>query len=288
MFGNRGRSSGAGVAFSRDPSTGSAAPVIEFMFEAQGEDVVSGKHNPDTDEVLAHTIPLAAVQLRETLVRLEQEFGDVQDVEFTIEDGKLWILQTRSAKRTPHAALRFAVDLVRAGVITPPQALCRLDGVDLTSVISRRLGNVGEAVTRATGASIGVAVGRAAFDTTAVQRVASAGEPVILIRADTSTSDVAAFALSAGIVTAAGGRTAHAALVARQMGKPCVVGCEQLVVDAPHRLARLGNATVHEGDWLSIDGEAGAIYLGRGQIIDEGAEAELAEVERWRAIAAAS
>jgi pyruvate,orthophosphate dikinase len=288
VFGNRGRSSGAGVAFSRDPSTGSAAPVIEFMFEAQGEDVVSGKHNPDTDEVLAHTIPLAAVQLRETLVRLEQEFGDVQDVEFTIEDGKLWILQTRSAKRTPHAALRFAVDLVRAGVITPPQALCRLDGVDLTSVISRRLGNVGEAVTRATGASIGVAVGRAAFDTTAVQRVASAGEPVILIRADTSTSDVAAFALSAGIVTAAGGRTAHAALVARQMGKPCVVGCEQLVVDAPHRLARLGNATVHEGDWLSIDGEAGAIYLGRGQIIDEGAEAELAEVERWRALAAAS
>ena len=219
VFGNRGRSSGA------DPSTGSPAPVIEFMFEAQGEDVVSGRHNPDTNKVPAHTIPLAAIQLEETLVRLEQEFGDVQDVEFTIEDGKLWILQTRSAIRTPHA-LRFAVDLVRAGVITPPQALRRLDGVDLTSVISRRLGNVGE--TRGTGASIGVAVGRAAFDTTAVQRVASAGEPVILIRADTSTSDVAAFALSAGIVTAAGGRSAHAALVARQMRKPCVVGCAQL------------------------------------------------------------
>jgi pyruvate, orthophosphate dikinase len=282
VFGNRGMSSGAGVAFSRDPSTGAAEPVIDVLFDSQGEDVVSGRRNPDTEEALAHAVPEAAAQLRDVLARLEREFGDVQDVEFTIEDGKLWLLQTRAAKRTPRAALRFAIDLVRAGLITPSQALRRLDGVDLDALARKTLDRVGAAVGQGTGASAGVAVGRAAFDSASAQQMAAGGDPVILVRPDTSTADVAGFAVSEGIVTAVGGRTAHAALVARQMGKPCIVGCAGLSVDVAGHSARLAAAAIRQGDWLSIDGEAGTIHLGRGEIVVERPEAELAEVKRWR------
>jgi pyruvate,orthophosphate dikinase len=132
VFGNCGSSSAAGVAFSRDPSTGAAQPVIEVLFEAQGEDVVAGRHTPETEEALARTLPTVATQLRDILGQLEREFGDVQDVEFTIEDGRLYILQTRTAKRTPRAALRIAIDLVHEGLITPAQALHRLDGIGST------------------------------------------------------------------------------------------------------------------------------------------------------------
>ena len=144
VFGNRGLSSGAGVAFSRDPSTGAAKPVIEVLFESQGEDVVSGSRTPETDEALGRLAPAAAAQLRDVLARLEREFRDVQDVEFTIEDGKLWILQTRAVKRTAQAALRFAIDLVKEGLITPSEALQRLDGFDLNVLVGRRLTDVGE------------------------------------------------------------------------------------------------------------------------------------------------
>ena len=281
VFGNRGLSSGAGVAFSRDPSTGEPAPVIDVLFESQGEDVVSGSRNPATEEVLARYVPAAPAQLRKTLTRLEQELGDVQDVEFTIEDGKLWILQTRSAKRTPQAALRFAIDFVKEGRITPSEGLRRLRGLDLNTLASKRLVGVGEPAARGTGASAGVAVGRATFDSQDAQRLASAG-PVILVRPDLSTSDVAGFSISEGIVTAVGARTAHAALVARQMGKACIVGCAGLTIDLGSRRAQLAGAAIIEGDWLSIDGGAGTIYLGRGTIAVDRPEAELAEIARWR------
>lgn len=282
VFGNSGLTSGAGVAFSRDPSTGAARPVIDVLFGSQGEDVVSGRRNPDTEEAIACSLPAVAAELREALTRLEQEFGDVQDVEFTIEDGKLWILQTRAAKRTPQAALRFAIDFVKEGRIARPEALRRLQGLDLDGLVSRRLVNAGEPAARGTGASAGIAVGRAAFDPDGAVRLAASGDPVILVRPDTNTADVAGFAVSAGIVTAVGGRTAHAALVARQLGKPCVVGCAELSVDVTARNARLSQAAINEGDWLSIDGEAGTIYLGRGKIVDERPEAELAEIARWQ------
>jgi pyruvate, orthophosphate dikinase len=282
VFGNRGRTSGAGVAFSRDPSTGAARPVIDVLFDSQGEDVVSGRRNPDTEAVMAAVAPEAATQLREMLALLEREFGDVQDVEFTIEDGKLWLLQTRAAKRTPRAALRFAIDFVREGLITPAQGLRRLDGVDLGALSHKTLADVGAAVGQGTGASAGVAVGRAAFDAANAQQMAARGDPVILLRPDTSTADVAGFAVSEGIVTALGGRTAHAALVARQMGKPCIVGCAGLSVELAGHCARLAASTIRQGDWLSIDGEAGTIHLGRGEIIVERPAAELAEVESWR------
>jgi pyruvate,orthophosphate dikinase len=283
VFGNRGRSSGAGVAFSRDPSTGAAKPLIDILFESQGEDIVSGRRNPETEEAIARSLPMVATQLRETLARLEKEFSDVQDVEFTVEDGKLWILQTRSAKRTPLAALRFAIDFVKEGLITPLQALHRLDGVDVSALARKRFLDAGVPVTRGTGASAGIAVGRAAFDPASAERLAAGGEPAILIRPDTSTADVAGFAISAGIVTAVGGRTAHAALVARQMGKPCVVGCAALMVDVARHSAQLAETPIKEGDWISIDGETGAIYLGKCSIVVERPEAELNELERWRA-----
>ncbi len=278
VFGNRGYSSGAGVAFSRDPSTGAAQPVIDVLFESQGEDVVSGSKTPETETAIERQVPQAAAQLRETLVRLEREFADVQDVEFTIEDGKLWLLQARAAKRTPLAALKFAVDFVKERLITPAQALQRLNGVDLNALVQRRFAGTDEPAARGTGASAGVAVGRIAFDSGSAERFAGRGEPVILVRPDISTSDIGGFAVSAGIVTAVGGRTAHAALVARQMSRPCIVGCADLKVDLAARRALLRATNVKEGDWLSIDGEAGTIYLGRREVVVVRPQAELAEV----------
>jgi pyruvate, orthophosphate dikinase len=283
VFGNSGAASGAGVAFSRDPSSGAAEPVIDVLFDSQGEDVVSGRRNPQSEQAIARALPETAAQLRDALVRLERAFNDVQDVEFTIEDGKLWILQTRAAKRTPEAALRFAVDFVREGRITPAEALRRLHDVDLGRLVTNRLVDAGDAVTRGTAASSGIAVGRAAFACESARRISQAGEPVILVRPDTSTADVAGFAVSAGIVTAVGGRTAHAALVARQMGKPCIVACNGLAIDAAGRSAQLARHTLNEGDWLSIDGGSGEIYLGRGTVIGERPAMELAQVEQWRA-----
>jgi pyruvate, orthophosphate dikinase len=283
VFGNSGAASAAGVAFSRDPSSGAAQPVIDVLFDSQGEDVVSGRRNPQMEDAIAHSLPEVAVQLRDALVRLERAFNDVQDVEFTIEDGKLWFLQTRAAKRTPQAALRFAIDFVREGRITPAEALRRLRGVDLSSLVTNRLVDAGDAVARGIAASSGVAVGRAAFACESARQLAASGEPVILVRPDTSTADVAGFAASVGIVTAVGGRTAHAALVARQMGKPCVVACAGLAVDAADHSAQLARHTLNEGDWLSIDGGSGEIYLGRGRVISDRPAVELAQVEQWRA-----
>jgi len=282
VFGNCGFSSAAGVAFSRDPSTGAARPVIEVLFGAQGEDVVAGRHTPETEEALARALPPVATQLRDILGQLEREFGDVQDVEFTIEDGRLYMLQTRTAKRTPRAALRIAIDLVHEGLITPAQALRRLDGIELDALSRQRLLDTHDPVARGIGASSGIASGRAAFDSAAAEQLTGCGDPVILVRPDTNTGDVAGFAVSAGIVTAVGGRTAHAALVARQMGKPCVVGCDRTAVDIARRRAQFASATVAEGEWISIDGDSGKVYLGRREVVTERPEDELAEVERWR------
>ena len=282
VYGNSGAGSGAGVAFSRDPSTGAAEPVIDVLFGSQGGDVVSGSNNPETEEALGSLLPEIASQLREALKKLEQEFGDIQDVEFTIEHGKLWLLQTRAAKRTPYAAVRFAIDLVNEGKITPAEALHRLKEFNLDSLAHKRLLNPGPVVARGIGSSAGIAVGRAAFDAPGAARLAANDDPIIFVRPDTNTSDVAGFAISVGIVTAVGGRTAHAALVARQLAKPCIVGCTSLAIDMTRRDAQLADVTLREGDWLSIDGSAGTIYLGRGTIATERPEAELAQIDRWR------
>ena len=179
VFGNAGGSSGAGVAFSRDPSSGVATPVIDVLFDSQGEDVVSGDHNPETENALAVSLPQAANDLRAALRRLEDEFADVQDVEFTIENGKLWMLQTRAAKRTPRAALRLAIDFVKEGRISAAEGLSRLDGVDLRALVNKRLVIAAQPIGHGTCASSGVAVGRAAFDSDSAARFAAGGDPVI-------------------------------------------------------------------------------------------------------------
>jgi len=282
VFGNGGLTSGAGVAFSRDPSTGLARPMTDVVLDAQGEDVVSGRRTPDTEETIARSLPAITAELGDVLKRLEREFRDVQDIEFTIEDGKLWILQTRSAKRTPRAALRIAIDFVHEALITPDEALQRIDGIALDALTETRLAVTEDQLTSGIGASGGIAVGRAAFDSDSARRLAASGEPVILMRPDTSTADVAGFAIAAGIVTAVGARTAHAALVARQMGKPCIVGCSGMTIDVAADRALFSGATVAGGDWISMDGDSGRIYQGRREILQTRPDAELAEIDRWR------
>jgi pyruvate,orthophosphate dikinase len=286
VFGNMGRRSGAGVAFSRDPSTGERSPVVDLLFEAQGEDVVSGRRTPSTGDVLAARLPAVSAELLEALARLDAAFRDVQDVEFTIENGRLWMLQTRAAKRTPRAALRIAVDDVSAGLIGPAEALARLDGLQEEGLAVTRFESTGEAIGEGVPAAPGVAAGRTAFDSLSAQQFAAKGDPVILARPDTAAADVAGFAAAAGILTAAGGRTAHAALVARQMGKPCVVACQALAIDEANRRARIGAVAIAEGDWLSIDGDAGAVFAGRLPIVVTRPEEDLAEWRRWKERAA--
>ena len=282
VFGNRGTASGAGVAFSRDPSTGDADPVIDVLFEAQGEDVVSGRARPKTETELAQSSPAIAAELRRDLAKLERGFKDVQDIEFTIEDGRLWILQSRSAKRTPRAALKIAVDFVQEGLIAPQEALRRLDQLDLDRLAIARFAGTATPISR-DWRGRRCRCGTRGFDAASAESFASSGEPVILVRPDIDTADVAGFAASSGALTAMGGRTAHASLIARQMGKPCVVSCAGLEVDAVARRVKIGATLIAEGDWLSIDGDTGEVFLGQREIVAERPEAALAAIDTWRA-----
>jgi len=283
VFGNKGATSGAGVAFSRDPSSGAPEPQIDVLFEAQGEDVVSGRRTPKTEAELAVAAPKVAAELRRALVQLERHFRDVQDIEFTIEDGGLWILQSRAAKRTASAALRIAVDLVREGLISEQEGLDRLQELDLDALVLTRFGDKATAAAHGIGAASGVAVGVATFDAARAERHAAAGDPVILIRPDVDTADIRGFAAASGIVSAAGGRTAHASLVARQMGKACVVSCGGLRVDPEAQRASIDGMPIAEGDWISIDGGTGEVFLGQRDIVTEWPQAALDEVAKWRA-----
>ncbi len=274
VFGNRGFTSGSGVAFSRNPSTGADEPMIDMLVDAQGEDVVSGLRTPETEATIANSLPGVLAELRAVLRRLEHHYRDAQDVEFSIEEGRLWILQTRAVKRTPRAALRIAIDLVRDRAIGEQEAARRLEGIDVEQLAITRFANPGEPSARGVGASAGVAVGRAAFDSAAAERLAALGDPVVLMRSDMSTDDVGGIALAAAIVTTAGGRTAHAALVARQKGKPCVVACTSLSVDASSRRADLVPEAIEEGDWISVDGDSGCVFIGRREIVTEKPERE--------------
>jgi len=282
VFGNSGGRSGAGVAFSRNPANGAKELYVDFLVDAQGEDVVAGRRMPGNRDFLGARLPQAAKELAEGATRLEREFRDVQDVEFTVENGTLFFLQTRSAKRTPRAALRVLVDFVREGLLDPKTALDRAGEIDLERARITRFAAQAPAIATALSASPGVASGRVAFDSTRAKALAAAKEPVILVRHDTSTEDVGGFAAASGILTAVGGRTAHAAVVARQLGKVCLVGCRDLVIDeAAHRAEIAGNK-IAEGDWLSLDGESGAVMLGRLDIVAELPQAELAAIEAWR------
>jgi pyruvate, orthophosphate dikinase len=282
VFGNAGGKSGAGVAFSRNPATGAKELYVDFLSDAQGEDVVAGRRIPAGADLLAARLPLAAKELAQGAALLERQLRDLQDIEFTIENGRLFFLQTRAAKRTPRAALRVLVDFVREGVLDAETALKRVGEIDLDRAAITRFAAKTPAVARATSASPGVATGRVAFTSARAEALAAKNEAVILVRPDTSTEDVAGFAAAAGILTAVGGRTAHAAVVARQLGKVCLVGCRALKLDESGHGGAIGDHMLAEGDWISLDGETGEVMLGRLDIIAEAPKEELAAIEEWR------
>ncbi len=262
VFGNAGGTSGAGVGFTRDPATGAAELYVDYAANAQGEDIVAGRAALAAG---AGPLPeLLADDLAELAQLLEHEFRDVQEFEFTVENGALFVLQTRDAKRTPLAALTIAVALAEAGIVTPAEARARLAGLDVDHVETVEVEGASSIVPLATGvaASIGVASGIAVFDPARAIERAQAGVAVILLRAEVATGDIAALESAVGLVAARGARTSHAAVVARQLGKPCIVGCTALEIDADQRAGRLGARRIGEGEPLTMDAASGHIYAG--------------------------
>jgi pyruvate,orthophosphate dikinase len=284
VFGNMGGTSGSGVAFSRDPATGENALYLDFLWNAQGEDVVSGRYPVQDTGGLQGAMPELYRELRRVAGQLERLFRDVQDFEFTVQEGRLYLLQSRDAKRTPWAALRIACDLVKEGLIDEATALERLAEYDLDSIQSVRLVPSGDSRPLCSGipASPGVAVGQIALDPQSAVAMASAGRTPILVREDISPADIAGLAAAAGVLTARGGRTSHAAVVARQLNKVCIVGCRELAIPSAGLSCRLGERWFREGEYLSLDGHSGTVYGGKLEVVVEKPQVYLQEVKRWR------
>ena len=288
VYGNAGGESGAGVAFTRNPATGAREMYFDFQFNAQGEDVVAGRHRMHDNERLRLVLPAVWARLTDICRELEALFGDAQDFEFTVQSGMLFLLQTRRAKRTDWAAVMIAADMVEEGLLRPAEALAHLRGIDLDAVTKTRFAMpVPEALAVAQVAGMGVASGAIALDSEAVQRLSATGAPTILVRRDTATTDIEGMALAAGILTASGGRTSHAAVVARQLGKVCLVACPELEIDMDHRRCRIGGTLLNDGDFLSLDGNTGAVHPGRLAMTTERPERVLAAIADWRDTVAA-
>jgi pyruvate,orthophosphate dikinase len=287
VYGNAGGTSGSGVAFTRDPATGESRLYVDFLFNAQGEDVVSGRHRPDESASLAAVLPEVHAEISRAAQALEQDFLDAQEFEFTVQDGSLFLLQTRTAKRTAWAALRTAIDLVAEGLIAPGEALARLDGIDLGQLTLTRVSG-GAALAGGISASNGVATGEIVLDAASAKRRRQEGRSVILVRDHPTTEDIAGIAACSGLLSASGGRTSHAAVVARHLEKVCVVGCDALAIDADRRRCQIGSREFAEGDMISLDGASGMVFAGTVEVIQERPVAWLAEVARWRAAASAA
>jgi pyruvate, orthophosphate dikinase len=286
VYGNAGGKSGAGVGFTRNPASGEREFYFDFQFNSQGEDVVAGRQVLRDNARLRVALPEIWRQLDQACHELELLFGDAQDFEFTVQSGILWFLQSRRAKRTPWALLRIAVDMVEEGICRPADALQRLDEIDLNLVQRTSFAQpLPPPLASAQVASIGVACGAIALDSAAAKRMVAAGQPVILVRQETSTADIDGLAVAEGVVTATGGRTSHAAVVARQLGKVCLVSCPGLMVDVGGRTLRIGDRKLMEGEFLSIDGNDGTVYPGRLTVVTERPERELAVIKTWRAAA---
>jgi pyruvate,orthophosphate dikinase len=301
VFGNTGPRSGSGVAFTRNPSNGDKQLYGEYLPNAQGEDVVAGLRTPaplttsaaapgKEGTSLESCAPAAFEAVSEYCTKLERHFGDMQDVEFTIEDGTPYLLQTRAAKRTARAAVRIAVDMVHEGVLSRDQALLRVDARSLEQLLQARLPSPSELAASgihpaASGlpASPGAASGRIVFDADDAIRSAAEGQEVILVRQETSAEDIHGMKVAKGVVTAAGGMTSHAAVVARGLGKCCVVGCGTMQIDFAERTLRLDDAAdpLREGDLLTLDGSTGNIYAGALDLVASTTVDELAELMTW-------
>ncbi|MFL5970427.1 MAG: pyruvate, phosphate dikinase [Gaiellaceae bacterium] len=283
VFGNKGDTSGTGVAFTRDPSTGEQGLYGEFLPNAQGEDVVAGIRTPQPLAEMQAKLPRAFEQLLETMRRLEEHYRDMQDIEFTVEDNELYLLQTRSAKRTAAAAVKAAVDMVEEGLISREDAIARIDPQQLEQLLHPMLDPTAEWEVAAKGlnASPGAASGKIVLDADTAERRGKTGEKVILVRWETTPDDIHGLIPAAGVLTAHGGMTSHAAVVARGMGKPCVAGCDGLSIDFDARTISLGGQTLSEGDVLTIDGGTGAVIVGEVPLVAPRANDDLETILGW-------
>lgn len=285
VFGNSGPLSGSGVGFTRNPADGTQAAYIDYLPNAQGEDVVAGRRNAFGASELQCRLPDAYQELMRGCETLERIFGDMQDFEFTIEDGRLYFLQSRAGKRTPIAALRIAHDLVKEKRITKQQALAHLGELEFERIeIEELVLPAGtEPIARAVPAGVGMLAGIAVLDPGRVDELKQRGKPLILIREHAETVDIAALDVADALVTRHGARTSHAAVVARQLGKICLVGCEVLSIDRSRRGCYFGETAIAEGDELSIDGTNGAIYRGAFPVRRSKPDKLIAEIKRWQA-----
>ncbi|MDO5411514.1 MAG: pyruvate, phosphate dikinase, partial [Lachnospiraceae bacterium] len=268
VFGNKGETSGTGVAFTRNPSTGEKGIFGEYLINAQGEDVVAGVRTPQPITQLENDLPECYAQFMDLAMKLENHFHDMQDMEFTIEEGKLYFLQTRNGKRTAPAAIKIACDLVDEGQITPEEAICRIDAKSLDQLLHPTFDpaalKAGEVIGSALPASPGAAAGKVYFtaDDAKAAGKGGRGERVILVRLETSPEDIEGMHAAQGILTVRGGMTSHAAVVARGMGTCCVSGCGEIKIDEEAKTFTLGGHTFAEGDYISLDGTTGKIYKG--------------------------
>jgi len=282
VFGNMGNDSGTGVGFTRNPSTGEKEFYGEYLTNAQGEDVVAGIRTPKPISELEKEIPEVYKQLREITERLEKHYRDVQDFEFTIERGKLYMLQTRTGKRTPLAAVKIAVDMVKEGLITKEEAIMRVEPSQIDQLLHPIIDPKAkvEPVAKGLPASPGAASGKIVFTADKAEELGKI-EPVILVREETSPDDIHGMATAKGILTSRGGMTSHAAVVARGMGKPCVVGCGAIQIDEGRGVMKIKDIELKEEDWITIDGGTGNVMIGKVPTIEAGITGEFKTIMEW-------
>ena len=281
VFGNMDLKSGSGIAFTRNPWTGEKLPVLDFRFEAQGEDLASGSRAGTLGFELKTALPIVYKEFEGIGHELEAHFRDMQDIEFTVEEGKLYILQSRDGKRSPMAALKIAVDLVDEGLISSDEALLKLEGIDLNSISVQRIRTDKTSLAKGDSASGGVAIGKITFSSERAKSHVS-GENVILVREIPSPDDLPGIQASKGLLTSSGARTAHAAVIARQMGKVCIVNCRELKLDPGGTKCTIGGKEFMEGDLISLDGTSGEIYEGKVEVTFEKPVELLEVVDVWK------
>lgn len=282
-FGNMGQDCGTGVAFTRNPSTGEKTLYGEFLVNAQGEDVVAGIRTPMPIDKLKEELPGVYQQFIDTCEKLEKHYRDMQDIEFTVEKGTLYMLQTRNGKRTARAAVKIAVDMVNEGLITIEEALQRVDAEQLNQLLHRQIDTSVqlEAIAKGLPASPGAASGKVLFDADLAEKMGGMGEKVVLVRSETTPDDIHGIIHAQGVLTSRGGMTSHAAVVARGMGKPCVCGCETIRIDTSARQFTVNGLVVKEGDIITIDGATGNVMLGEVPMIEPTLSDEFETLLQW-------
>lgn len=283
VYGNMGQDSGTGVAFTRNPSTGEKKYWGEYLKNAQGEDVVAGIRTPKDISEMKNDMPEAYEQLVEIFETLEQHYKDVQDVEFTIQDGELFMLQTRTGKRTAKAAVKIAVDMEKEGLIDEKTAVQRLAPSKIDELLHKRIDPDADVDVIAQGldASPGAATGKVIFDSDEAAELGEKGEKLLLVRTETSPEDIHGMDAAQGVLTSRGGMTSHAAVVARGMGKPCVAGCEAITVDYSKQQFSVDGKIVNKGDFITIDGTTGEVYLGKVPTIDPEIDKNFEQLMKW-------